>query len=88
MKTFLLEVFSVISRLTNVLTGGTADVTFSARSHLEELWTEQVIDFVAYWVFNEEDHCKVWWESEVRRSKRNISLNEARHQVQKEIGHG
>lgn len=88
MKNFLLEVFSCVSRLINVLAGGTADMTFSARSHLDELWTEHVIDFVAYWVFGEEDHCKVWWASEVRRSQRNITLNEARYQTQKEMGHG
>lgn len=88
MKDFLLEVFSCVSRLINVLTGGSADVTFSARSHIEDLWTEKVIDFVAFWVFREREHCRVWWYSEVRRSRQNITLHEARYQLQKEMEHG
>ena len=46
----------------------TADITFSARSHRDGLWTEPVIDKVFWLLFREEDHCRVWWEHEVMRS--------------------
>mgnify|MGYP006436401743 CR=1 FL=1 len=85
MKNFLMEVFSCVSRLINVLTGGTADMTFSARSHLDDLWTENVIDFVAYRVFGEKDHCRVWWLSEVKRSRQNITLHEAHQSTHEEM---
>lgn len=78
MRKFLLEVFSVVSRLVNVLTGGTADMTFSARSHIDGLWTEDFIDKMAYKIFKEENHCRVWWEHEVKRSKENIARSEAK----------
>jgi len=77
MKTFLLELFSVLSRLLNVLTGGTADMTFSARSYRDDLWTADVIDWLALKIFGEEDHCLTWWLAEIRRSRRNITLAEA-----------
>lgn len=82
MKNFLLEVFSCFSRFINVITGGSADMTFSARSHLENLWTEQVIDWFFLRVFGEKDHCKVWWIAEVRRSQQNISLYKAKKEIQ------
>lgn len=77
LKSFFLEFFSVLSRTLNVLTGGTADMTFSARSYRDDLWTADVIDFVAFYVFGEEDHCLTWWLVEIRRSRRNITLAEA-----------
>lgn len=77
-KAFLIELFSLLSRLLNVLTGGTADLTFSARSHRDGLWTESVIDFVARHVFREADHCRVWWEWEVERSRANVALHDER----------
>lgn len=69
MMDFLIEVFSCLSRLLNVLTGGTADMTFSARSHRDGLWTEPVIDWVFLMLFREQDHCRRWWEIEVERSR-------------------
>jgi hypothetical protein len=80
-KEFILEVFSCLSRLVNVLTGGTADITFSARSYRDDLWTAHVIDWVALKVFGEEEHCRKWWQAEIDRSYLNISLAEARKQV-------
>jgi len=77
MKSFLLELFSLLSRGLNVITGSTADLTFSARSHRDGLWTETVIDFVAYSLFREEDHCRVWWDAEINRSLFNIEFAEA-----------
>lgn len=74
MRTLLLEVFSVLSRLLNVLTGGTADMTFSARSHRDGLWTEPVIDWIFLKLFREQDHCRRWWEIEVERSKATLAL--------------
>lgn len=78
----ILELFSILSRLINVLTGGGADMTFSARSHIEGLWTERVIDWVAWNVFGEVDHCRVWWEVEVMRSHGVTSLWQARQEVE------
>jgi hypothetical protein len=75
-KKFALEILSLVSRLINVLLGGSADITFSARSHVEELWTERWIDAV-FGLFGEEDHCRKWWEWEVKRSRRNVARNEA-----------
>jgi hypothetical protein len=77
MKSFLLELFSVLSRLLNVITGGTADMTFSARSYRDDLWTADVIDWLALKIFGEEDHCAKWWLIEIQRSRRNITLAEA-----------
>lgn len=65
---FLKEFFSICSRLINVVTGGTADMTFSARSHINELWTQHAIDWIAEHIFNEPDHCAKAWSDEVARS--------------------
>lgn len=73
MKQFGLELLSVGSRLLNVLTGGTADLTFSARSYIESLWTARVIDILFFWMDN---HSEWAWHEEVRRSKRTIELHE------------
>ena len=68
MTAFLLELFSLLSRTLNVLSGGTADMTLSARAYRDGLWIEGLIDTVARVVFSEADHCRVWWEAEVERS--------------------
>lgn len=73
MKSFFLGLFSVFSRLINVLSGGSADLTFSARSHIDKLWSEKWIDKAALKIFGEQNHCKVWWDYEVKRSKVNVS---------------
>ncbi len=70
---FLLELLSILSRFINVLSGHTADLTFSARSHRDGLRTERWIDAVAWRVFGERDHCRVWWLREVERSQRNVA---------------
>lgn len=63
-KNYFVELFSLASRFLNVLTGDIADMTFSARSHRDGLWTEKVIDF-----FLGEGHCKTWYLFDVQRSK-------------------
>lgn len=75
MRALLLELFSVLSRLINVITGGTADVTFSAQSHIDGLWSERLIDAVARLLFGEVDHCRKWWGHEVERSRRVIMMD-------------
>lgn len=77
MKDFLIEFGSLFSRALNVLTGGTADMSFSARSHRDGLWTEPVIDAV-FALFGKRDHCRVWWEWEVARSRATVALHDAR----------
>lgn len=72
---FLLELFSLLSRFINVLSGHTADLTFSARSHRDGLRAERWIDAVALRLFGERDHCRVWWLREVERSQRNVAAS-------------
>lgn len=73
MKNLIIELFSVISRTLNVLSGGSADITLSARAHRDQIgWLEASIDTVFYLLFREENHCGRWWIIEVERSKRNI----------------
>lgn len=78
-KAYLLEVFSCFSRLLNALRGGTADITLSAASHIDELWTESVIDALFYVLTlgREKNHCRIWWEWEVERSRANVARFEA-----------
>lgn len=70
---FLLELASIPSRLLNVLTGGTADLTFSARSYKDGLWTVQYINAIFFW---QDNHCQWAWEREVERSRANVSWDE------------
>lgn len=81
LKRLGIETFSCFSRLVNSFTGGSADLTFSARSHVEGLWTERYIDAFFWHFFGEEDHCRVWWQIEVERSRLNIALDETLNKV-------
>ena len=67
--TFLHELLSVFSRLLNVLCGGMADMTFSARVHMDG-WhkTEAFIDAVFWVIRREENHCATWFHEDVRRA--------------------
>lgn len=69
-RRFLIELFSLLSRGLNVLTGGTADMTFSARVHFCG-WTraEAVIDGFFWWAFKEEAHCAVWFRKDIDRAR-------------------
>jgi len=67
----LREIGSCGSRLLNVLLfGGTADVSLSARAHLDG-WrrTEAVINSV-FALFGDHDHCRRWAAVEVERARR------------------
>lgn len=55
MKDFLLEILSCASRLLNVLTGSTADITLSARAYRDGLWIEDTINWFARVLFDEID---------------------------------
>jgi hypothetical protein len=66
----LLELASLPSRLINVLTGGAADLTFSARSHRDGLWTAHVINWIFFW---QADHCRWAWDRELERSQANVA---------------
>lgn len=69
----VLEYFSVFSRLLNVLAGGTADLTLSARAHRDGwVQTEALIDMFFRIAFGELDHCARWWKHEVERSRANV----------------
>lgn len=63
------ELFSVGSRLINVICGGVADMTFSARVHMDG-WrrAERFIDWVFWVLRGEERHCEVWFRADVRRA--------------------
>lgn len=77
MKRFLLELGSLVSRGFNVLTLGSADIPFSARSHIDELWTEPVIDWFAKMIADETGHCSNSWNNEVERSQDNIDRSKS-----------
>lgn len=74
-KRFFLELGSTLSRLLNVLLGGTADMTFSARCHIEGLRAEYYIDWVFFVLTGNAKHCEVWWDEEVRRAVDNVHLD-------------
>lgn len=74
LKEHLREAFSCLSRFFNVLNGGTADISYSARAYRDNLRSRKVIDRVFYLLFREENHCQNWWNTEVARS---ISVIEA-----------
>ena len=68
---FALELASIPSRLLNVLTGGTADLTFSARVYRDGLWIEPVIDAL-FLLIGQRNHCRWAWERELERSQANV----------------
>ena len=70
MRAFFSELFSIFSRFLNVLSGDTADITLSARAHRDALWIEPKIDWLFFVVKGEVNHCRVWWEYEVERSRK------------------
>jgi hypothetical protein len=76
----ILNIFSCLSRLLNVLSGGSADITLSARAHMDGLWIEKPIDAFFRLVFQEDNHCEVWWWHEVERSKEVLDHPRARPQ--------
>lgn len=78
MAKILTEIGSVLSRGLNVLTGDTADLTFSARSHRDRLWTERYIDGLFKILKGETDHCARWWDEEVRRAVRIVDADRTR----------
>ena len=76
MRRLAIELFSVASRLLNVILGGTADMTFSARVHMDG-WhrTERLIDALFFW---EENHCAIWYRYDVQRAKDLLAYTEAK----------
>lgn len=77
MSGFLLELSSVGSRLANVLLGGDADTTLSARVHIDG-WRklERLID-AFFRIFGERDHCRRAWLDDVARARAQIARHEA-----------
>ncbi|MCK9513581.1 MAG: hypothetical protein M0R28_20465 [Pigmentiphaga sp.] len=73
------ELFSCGSRALNVLTGGRADWTLSARAHRDGLWIERVIDLLFFW--EGPGHCARWYDDEIARSAENVRLHNKRHQT-------
>ena len=73
----LIEIVKCISRLMNVIFGGTSCLTLSARSHRDELWLEPVIDCF-FRLFGEQNHCKNSWIHETKRSKAVLAKDEDR----------
>jgi hypothetical protein len=72
MRGVLTEIGSVLSRGLNVATGGSADLTFSARSHRDGLWTEKYIDALFVFLKGEKGHCARWWQEDVRRAHKTV----------------
>lgn len=70
MRRLVTELFSVASRLLNVILGGLADMTFSARVHMDG-WrrVEATIDWVFWVTVGEVNHCEIWFHEDVRRAE-------------------
>lgn len=76
MLNFVMDLGSVASRFINVLAGGSPDLSFSAQSHLERPKAAQRVDWLAFTLVGETDHCRRAWEWEVDRSRRNVARAE------------
>ena len=77
----LTEIGSIGSRTLNVLTGGDADTSLSARVHIDEwLRLERAIDAMAFALCRERDHCRKAWEFDVARARAQIARDEARRE--------
>lgn len=74
---FILELLSLPSRLLNILTGGGADLTFSARTYRDGLWIEPVINLL-FRPFGTREHCRWAWDRELERSRANVAFAEGR----------
>jgi len=68
LKAFTTELLSIISRLLNVLTGGIADMTLSARAHMDHLPIEKHVDTLAFILTGERNHCERWYHYDVGRA--------------------
>ena len=75
MKRFLLELWSVVSRFLNVLVGGDADTTFSARAHIEGWQIERAID-AFFRLFGDKNHCRKAWLDDVARARAQIERHD------------
>lgn len=73
----VIELLSCMSRAYNAVRGGGADLTYSARCHRDGLENEEWIDWVFEILTGEKNHCRRWWEEEVRRSRRNVQIADA-----------
>lgn len=63
------QIMIALDQLANTLIGGYADETISARAHRRGwLRTERVIDWLFLAVFNEFDHCRNAYMSELLRA--------------------
>lgn len=79
MKTYLYELFSVLSRLLNVVLGGDADTTFSARLYItDKRLLVKFVDTLFYLVMKERFHCKDAWLTDVTRAKAQVAYHEKR----------
>jgi hypothetical protein len=86
MKRLLLELGSIGSRTLNVLTGGDADTSLSARVHIDGLRRiERVIDAIFVhlprWLGGGPNHCRRAWEFDVTRARGQIARDDARNET-------
>lgn len=65
----LAELCSVLSRLINVLLGGTADMTYSARAGRDDLKAKRFLDCVCMQAVGEKNHCDKSWEYHVNNAR-------------------
>ena len=63
------ELCAGISRLFNVATGGTSDMTFSARAGRDDLKTRIFIDWFCMQSLGEKDHCENAWAFHVEKAR-------------------
>lgn len=77
MKKLFLGLLSCGSRLLNVLLGGQASLTLSARAHRDQLWLEPWIDRLLYLLAGEREHCRIHWLGEVVRAQQILASFEA-----------
>lgn len=80
------ELLSVASRLLNVLAGGTADMTLSARAGRDNLWIRPLLDQLFMKIAGERDHCAASWSLHLiaaRQALRTSRVGEREQEEQK-----
>lgn len=66
------EYFSILSRFLNVLSGGTADITLSARAGRDDLTIKPWLDWIFLKIAKERNHCGESWTSHAEMSRQSL----------------
>lgn len=82
MKKYLLNILIAFDQLLNTFLRGMPDETMSSRAHRMRVrgqpvwgWTADVIDFFAWYIFRDKDHCRTSYESEYNRTQLSLRMD-------------